>query len=225
VHFKKVFTYFLFSIFFCFSIQIFSEIPGNNEEIFFIDNGKPIIVSIETYKNRENYTPVTLRFLGLDLRYWLDEAGNVKTSPRSRESAKSIKIDMNNGEMELNNHIYPLVVIAENSVRSVFRVGTRSIPMEMRLDKKTQQGRILLGDRLLPFMNFRTETKSLDSGFQELQLKGSNILPSCSTLVIDPKDGALYKVANPKKIRKFELMQKWGQRKGHKTHKEVTHEK
>lgn len=219
------FTLMLFLLSLFISTLFSGSLPPEQTESISFTQGNKVILSVETYKKRENHTPVTLRFQGLDLRYWLDEAGDVKTSPRSRESAKGIKIHMTNGEMELNNHIYPLIKIAGNSVRSVFRVGTRSIPMEMRLDKKTQQGRILLGDRLLPFMDFRTEIKSLDSGFQELQLKGSNILPSCSSLVIDSKSGGLYIVANPKKIREFELMQKWGQRKGNKVKEEVTHEK
>ena len=217
------FKLFIFMVVFYLPAQFFlfaGEGKDVVKEFAFKDEGI-IIISLENYKKKDGYTPVTLFVNGLSASYRLDESGRVTSRYDDSHSSGMFTLDKDESKLIFNNKVYPLTRYEDNAVRTRFRLETAAIPLKLRLNRETNQGEILFGTEKKVFAGFDIMLKANPAGYEELILPGR-----ChDDLAYHAAAGTITRVYKKDKLGNIRRGEAWAQRVGSGVVKEGQNEK
>ena len=135
-----------FFIPFIFAAVLFASQPAApGEPAAFLVREGGFSLSIETYKERDGWTPLVLSSAALEFRLWMNRRGEVKELRRDSLPAV-FTIDLDAGQLLLYGQVLPFEIYEHNGVRIRLRLLERGRPLRFSVGRRGQRTRPL-GER------------------------------------------------------------------------------
>ena len=135
-----------------------------SKEIFVLQESTPLRISIETYKQKDGWTPVVLSLCGLDIFLWMDVSGKVSEMRPvdSRSFAPLFFINLDSAVLSSDEWSTELEIYEQNEIRIRLQALKADIPVLLRLDRVQKSAEIFLG-------GYRTRLNPVEATFMEIE--------------------------------------------------------
>lgn len=127
--------------------------PATRGEWVFLQSGPGLRISIESYKARQGWTPVTVSIGGTELRLTMDGQGRVvhewaKGLATRGQTLFTIALDA--GRVTIGREAHPIRVYERNGARTRLMFVESEIALPLRLDEGGRSGKLYLGGLEIP---------------------------------------------------------------------------
>ena len=160
----------------------------------FVIQGKNIIrLSIETYKEKDGWTPVVLSIGDLRISLWMDSNGQVTETQTDeyRPDRSVFTINLSTYEMRVGERNFHLIVSEQNRVRQRMSLFDKNIPVVLKINRDREQVEFYIGGGKLKLSAIRAEFREVDPGLYELGFE-SSIIHTMSRLIYWEISGNIY---------------------------------
>ena len=172
---------------------VFSAQLKYETEIFALQESAPLRISIETYKQKDGWTPVVLSLGGMDIFLWMDARGGVsdRQPEYSRAFAPLFFIDLENLELSSEEWSMGLRIYEQNEVRTRLQALESDIPVLLRIQRAQTSAEIFLGGYRTRLNPVAATFMEIEPDLEELRLSGPHVLV-LPRLVYWQKVGTIY---------------------------------
>jgi hypothetical protein len=121
-------------------------------DLVYLQNGSDLRISIETYRTKGGWTPVTVSVAGAEIRAVMDEKGRVvRELDRgiSKRGAALFTIELDHGRILLGGEAHAILVYEQNSVRTRLQLDG-AIALPVRMDRTGKNGTLRFGGLEIP---------------------------------------------------------------------------
>jgi hypothetical protein len=157
---------------------VFSSQLKYETEIFALKDSTPLRISIETYMEKDGWTPVVLSVCGLDIFLWMDASGKVSEMQPvdSRSLAPLFFIDLDYPVLSSDEWSTELEIYEQNEIRIRLQALKADIPVLLRLDRAQKSAEIFLGGYRTRLNPVEATFMKIEPDLEELKLSGPQIL-------------------------------------------------
>ena len=160
----------------------------------YVIQGNDIIrLSIESYKEKDGWTPVVLSIGDLRISLWMDTNGQV-TEMQMDEfcPAHSVfTINLTTYEMRVGERNFNLIISEQNRVRMRMSLFDKNVPVMLKINKEREGVEFYIGDSKLNFCDISVEFREINSGIYEFRF-GPEMEHTMSRLIYWDTSGNIY---------------------------------
>lgn len=157
---------------------VFSTQLKYETEIFALQDSTPLRISIETYMEKDGWTPVVLSLGGMDIFLWMDASGKV-SEMRWEDSgafAPLFFINLDSAVLSSDEWSTELEIYEQNKVRTRLQGLELDIPILLRIQRAHKSAEIFLGGYRTRLNPVTVTFMEIEPDLEELRLSGPQIL-------------------------------------------------
>lgn len=165
------------------------------EETFLLEEGTPIYLSIESYQERDGWTPLVLSVGDVNCLLWMDEAGNVseQRAPGDQLAVPVCSIDIQTQSLVKNADSLAFELYEQNNVRTRWRLspGESMGPLTKKIHFREGGMDISLGNLGLRLNRAACDFRELSQGLYQVEFHGP-MVNTHRQLVYEKAAGIIY---------------------------------
>lgn len=140
-------------------------------KIFEIQGNNIIRLSIESYKEKDGWTPVVLSIGDLEVSLWMNTNGQVTEMQKDgfRPIHSVFTINLTTYEMLVGERNFNLMISEQNRVRQRMSLFDKNVPVVLKINREREQVEFYIGDSKLKFNHISAEFREIDPGMYELR--------------------------------------------------------
>jgi hypothetical protein len=119
----------------------------------YLQNGSNLRISIETYRSRQGWTPVTVSVAGAEVSAVMDGQGRVVhewAKGLDKHGIPLFTIDLEKGRVMLGREAHAIRIYEQNGVRTRFEIADGAIALPLRLGEGNKAGTLRFGGLEIP---------------------------------------------------------------------------
>lgn len=134
---------------------------GTQRDLFYLQNGSGVRVSIETYQARQGWTPVIVSVAGANVTAAMDASGRVFRNGADARDGRGLPlftIELEKGRIRMGRESHVINVFEQNGLRTRFGLAEGAILLPLRLDDQSTGGTLRFGGLGIPATVNRTNS-------------------------------------------------------------------
>lgn len=162
------------------SIALFTLLPVHSSEInieTFSIPCKNIRLAIESYKEKNDWTPLVLSLGNLELHLWLSKDGLVRERKEDilHQLPPVFRINMDKKQLLLEKRCYPFVVYEQDRVRTRMRLIEKNIRVRLEINNLDKEAALFIGENKLKLFRLRGPAGCMMGGVNKPALRGLSL--------------------------------------------------
>ncbi|MCI0471067.1 MAG: hypothetical protein L0Y73_05360, partial [Candidatus Aminicenantes bacterium] len=148
--------------------------PGKGNIDTFLISCKNIRLAIESYKEKNGWTPLVLSLENIELHFWSGKDGLVRE--RKEDILQGLppvfRVDMETKRLALEKQSYPFVVYEQDRVRTRMRLIEKNIRVRLEINNLDKKAALFIGENKLKLSRLSGATEYVMGGDGRPALRG-----------------------------------------------------